>query len=63
MKTIECDCCNGRGGFGRSSGGVTLSYTQCGECFGEGVIDIPETKEDEAYLEMQYELRYFGETL
>ncbi|BAV81038.1 hypothetical protein [Vibrio phage RYC] len=32
--------CAGRGGFGQSVGGVTLSYTPCGECNQEGVVFI-----------------------
>lgn len=34
----KCPSCNGRGGFGRSIGGVSMSYVKCPTCDGEGTF-------------------------
>ena len=35
---IECPCCEGRGSFGKSVGGVTLSWRECSNCAGYGLV-------------------------
>ncbi len=56
MKTIDCPVCNGRGGLGRSSGGVTLSYTPCHSCGGQGVHLEPENEAERKELIAMYDM-------
>ncbi len=56
MKTIDCLVCNGRGGLGRSSVGVTLRHRPCNHCNGEGVFLEPENEEERKELIAMYDM-------